>query len=267
MARLHPLACVDSAAEIADDAEIGPYCVVGPEVTLGVGCRLVAHVHVAGRTAIGARTVVHPFASLGGPPQSTGYRGEPTRLVIGADCDIREGVTMSLGTAQGGGVTTVGDGGFFMAHAHVGHDCRVGDHVVFANNATLGGHCRVGSHVFMGGLSAVHQFGRVGDHAMISGVACARSDVIPFGLAIGGAIGRLGGLNVIGMRRRGFSRETIATVRAAYRLLFFGPGLFAERVEAAAQRFAHEPAVGMIVAFIRADAKRPLCRPGDHRQD
>jgi UDP-N-acetylglucosamine acyltransferase len=266
MARIHSLASVDPAATVADDAEIGPFCVVGPDVVIGPGCRLLSHVHVAGRTSIGARTVIYPFASLGTPPQSTSYRGEPTRLVVGADCDIREGVSMNLGTAQGGGITSVGDHGFYMVNSHVGHDCHVGDNVVFANSVAVGGHCTVGNHVFIGGLSAVHQHSRIGEQAMISGVTGVRSDVIPFGLAIG-SIGQLGGLNIIGMQRRKMSKERIATVRRAYGKLFFGPGVFADRIGEVEQAYGAEPAVATIIAFIRAKAARPLCRPGQHHED
>jgi UDP-N-acetylglucosamine acyltransferase len=261
MARIHPLAAVDPAAQIADDAEIGPFCVIGPHVSIASGCRLISHVHVAGRTSIGAHTIVHPYGSLGGPPQSLSYRGEPTRLVIGADCDLREGVTMNLGTQDGGGLTEVGDHGLFMAYAHVGHDCRVGKHVMFANCATLGGHCEIGDHVFLGGLSAILQRARIGAHAMIGGVCGVRADVIPFGLA-NGAVARLIGINVVGMRRRGFSKESIAAARNAYRMLFFDNAPMAQRLANAETELGSDPAVAQMVAFIRAGSKRPLCRPG-----
>src|SRR5262245_14126489 len=140
MSRLHPTACIEPGAQIADDAEIGPYCVIGPHVSIASGCRLVNHVHVTGHTAIGPETTIYPFASLGAPPQSVKYRGGPTRLVVGATCDIREGVTMNIGTEADGGLTTVGDRCFFMAGSHVGHDCHVGNDVTLANNAVLGGH-------------------------------------------------------------------------------------------------------------------------------
>jgi UDP-N-acetylglucosamine acyltransferase len=260
MSRIHPLAHVDGAARIADDAEIGPFCVIGPHVEIGAGVHLIANVHVAGHTAIGARTVAHPFVSLGGPPQSMSYRGEPTRLEIGEDCDLREGVTMNIGTVDGGGVTKVGARGFYMANAHVAHDCIVGDDVVFANSATLGGHCEVGDHVFIGGLSAVHQRTRIGAHAMIGGVSGIRGDVIPFGLASGDHA-RMVGINVVGMKRRNFAHAAIASVRRAYRQLFFGiSGLEAE-IRATEEQFGAEPAVARILAFIRGRGKRPLCRP------
>lgn len=258
---IDPTARIEPGAVIGQDVSIGPYCIVGPNVSIGDGCRLVAHVHLAGHIAIGARTVVHPFASLGSSPQSVSYRNEPTRLVVGSDCVIRESVTMNIGTQAGRGVTQVGDRGFFMAYAHIGHDCSVGSDVVFANCATLGGHCVVGDHVFIGGLSAVHQFTRVGAHAMIGGVSAVRSDIIPFGLAIDS---RLGGVNTVGMRRRKFSNESIRAVRSAYRQLFFGAGTMRARLEAVEARFGQDPAVAQIVAFIRAKGNRPICYPGRH---
>jgi UDP-N-acetylglucosamine acyltransferase len=266
MARIHPLASIDPAARIADDAEIGPFCVVGPHVSIASGCRLVSHVRVAGHTSIGARTVVHPYASLGGPPQSLSYRGEPTRLVIGADCDLREGVTMNLGTQAGGGVTEVGDHGLYMAYAHVGHDCRVGDHVIFANCATLGGHCSIGDYVFFGGLSAVLQHTRIGNYAMIGGICGVRADVIPFGLA-NGAVARLMGINVVGMRRGEFSSQSTAAARKAYRMLFLDNAPMTERISKVASEFGSDSAVAQILAFIRAGRNRPLCRPGRQVDD
>jgi UDP-N-acetylglucosamine acyltransferase len=260
MARIHPLAVVDAAACIADDVEIGPFCTVGPHAEIAAGCRLVAHVHVEGRTSIGPRTTVYPNAALGTPPQSAGYRGEPTALTIGADCLIREGVTMNIGTVGGGGVTTVGDRGFFMTGAHVGHDCHVGSDVVFANAATLGGHCEIGEHVFIGGLSAVHQHTRIGAHAMIGGITGIRADVIPFALA-NGSRARLYGINVIGMRRRKFTNDAIAAVRRAYRQLFLTGGSLEERLQAVESELGYEAAVTRIVAFLRARGKRSLTQP------
>jgi UDP-N-acetylglucosamine acyltransferase len=260
MARIHPLAHVESGARIADDAEIGPFCVIGPHAEIGPGCRLIAHVHVAGHTTLGARGIIHPYVSLGGPPQSQNYRGEPTRLEIGDDCDLREGVTMNIGTVAGGGLTKVGARGFYMANAHVGHDCTVGDDVVFANSATLGGHCEIGDQVFIGGLSAVHQWTRIGSQAMIGGVSGVRGDVIPFGLASGDQA-RMVGINVTGMKRRNFERGTIAAVRRAYRHLFFGTTNLEDRLSAAEEEFGNEPVVASIIAFIRSREHRSLCRP------
>jgi UDP-N-acetylglucosamine acyltransferase len=245
---------------IGQGASIGPFCVIGRHVVIGEGCRLTAQVHVTGHTEIGAKTVVAPFASLGGAPQSVKYRGGPTRLVIGANCDIREGVTMNTGTEEGGGITRVGDRCLFMVSSHVGHDCIVGNDVTFANNAVLGGHVQVGDSVFFGGQAAVHQFVRIGEGAMISGLSGAASDVIPFGFVFGTPTGTLGGLNVIGLRRRGVSRADMHKLRHAYRMLFYGEGEFAERVDSISREFAGDPIVGKIVGFIRDQGSRPLMK-------
>jgi UDP-N-acetylglucosamine acyltransferase len=204
--------------------------------------------------------VIYPFASLGTPPQSVKYRGGPTRLIIGTDCQIRENVTMNIGTEDGAGVTTIGDRGVYMANSHVGHDCRVGHDAIFANGATLGGHCVVGDFVFMGGLSAAHQFSRIGSSAMIAGITGVRSDIIPFGFAVG-SLAYLSGLNTIGMKRRKLSHDAIHAVRRAYRELFFGPGLFTNRLDAIQTQFAGQPAVAAIVSFVREGRERPLCHP------
>lgn len=261
MARVHPLACVAPEAVIADDVEIGPYCTIGPQVTLAAGCRLIAHVNVTGITQVGERSVIHNFASLGGPPQSLAYAGEATRLEIGADCTIREGVTMNIGTAAGGGVTRVGARGFYMAYAHVGHDCAVGDDVILAHGAVLGGHCSVGNHVFVGGLTAVHQRVRIGTGAMLGGSSGLRADLIPFGTVLG-VPADLIGLNVVGMKRRGVGHEERAAVRRAYRALFFGDGVFADRLARVAAEEGAHPSVTELVDFIRSGASRPLCHPG-----
>jgi UDP-N-acetylglucosamine acyltransferase len=257
---VHPTALVDAKAELADDVEVGPYCIVGPDVKLAGGVRLMSHVNVEGHTEIGEGCTLHPFSSLGGPPQHLAHRGEPTRLIVGARNSIREHVTMNAGTVAGGGVTRVGDDGLFMVGSHVAHDCEVGHHVVFANNATLGGHVHMGDYVFMGGLSAVHQHTRVGRQAFIGGLAAVTKDVIPFG-SVWGVYAHLEGLNLVGLKRRGFGRDQIKDLRAAYRLLFGPEGAFQERLEDTARVFASNPDVQEIVDFIRADATRPLCLP------
>ena len=253
---IDPSARIEAGASIGSNVSIGPYCIIGQHVTVADGCRLLAHVNLTGHTTIGPRTVIHPFASLGSPPQSFSYRGGPTRLVVGADCDIREGVTMSTGTEDGGGVTQVGDHGFFMVGSHVGHDCHVGNHVVFANNTMLGGHVTIGDYVVSGGGVAVRQFVRIGDGAMLVGQSGVRADVIPWGMAQG-PLANLVGLNVVGMRRRGFAKADIHRVRAAYQALFFGDGEFRARVDGVAAEFASDPQVSKMIEFIRA-GKRPL---------
>ncbi|HYC18082.1 MAG TPA: acyl-ACP--UDP-N-acetylglucosamine O-acyltransferase [Pseudolabrys sp.] len=253
---IDPSAWIEAGATIGKEVSIGPYCTIGAHVSVGDGCRLIAHVNLAGHTTIGPRTVIHPFASLGSPPQSFSYRGGPTKLVIGADCDIRENVTMSTGSEDGGGVTEVGDHCFVMVGTHVAHDCKVGSHVVFANNVLLGGHVHIGDNVVFGGGVAVRQFVRIGDGAMIVGLSGVRADVIPYGMAHG-PLANLIGLNVIGMRRRGATKADIHRVRSCYQALFFGEGEFRDRLERVAAEHGADPLVGKIVEFIRV-GKRPL---------
>lgn len=254
-------------ARIAGDVEIGPYCIVGPGVELKSGVRLQSHVSIAGDTVVGERTNVFPFVSLGTAPQSTGYKGEPTKLVIGNDCQFREGVTVSLGTVQGGGITTVGDRCFLMASSHIAHDCVVGNNVIFANNVALGGHVVIGDHVFIGGQSAVHQYNRVGEGAMISGIAGVTTDVIPFGYAMGPIPAHLAGLNIVGLKRRGFSRPDMHRIRSAYRMLFHGAGTFAERTKTAEAEFGRDPLICKILDFIRAKRHRQLMMAGVEKAD
>ena len=254
--RIDPTARIEAGAAIGEGAQIGPYCTIGPHVAIGDGCRLVAHVNVTGHTTIGPRTVIHPFASLGSPPQSFSYRGGPTCLTVGADCDIRENVTMNTGTEDDHGLTQVGNNCFLMVGTHIGHDCTVGNNVVFANNTMLGGHVSVGDKVVFGGNVAVRQFVRIGEGAMIVGMSGVRADVIPFGMAQG-PLAFLVGLNVVGMRRRGLSKADIHGVRAAYRELFFGEGEFRARIERVAAAHASNALVNRMFEFIRA-GKRPL---------
>lgn len=268
--RIDPTARVADGARLGEGVEIGPYCLVGPDVELARGVRLIAHVHVAGVTTIGEETVVYPFASLGTPPQSVHYRGGATRLVIGAHCELREGVTMNTGTEDGGGVTAVGERCFFMVGGHVAHDCQIGTGVTFANNAVVGGHVSVGDRAFLGGHAAVHQYARIGEGAMVGGVTGVAADVIPFGYAFGGRA-VLVGLNVVGLRRRGATRGELHRVRRAYRALFLGKGVFTDRLDAVAAQFAGDPLVEKIIAFVRAGGNRPLMQPkakrGDERDD
>jgi UDP-N-acetylglucosamine acyltransferase len=254
--RVDPTARIESGAVIGEGAQIGPYCTIGPNVAVGENCRLVAHVNITGHTTIGARTVIHPFASLGSPPQSFSYRGGPTKLTVGVDCDIRENVTMNTGTEDDRAHTEVGDKCFFMVGSHVGHDCKVGNNVVFANNTMLGGHVSVGDRVVFGGNVAVRQFVRIGEGAMIVGMSGVRADVIPFGMAQG-PLAFLVGLNVVGMRRRGLSKAEIHGVRAAYRELFFGDGEFRARIDKVAAEHTSNELVNRIFEFIRA-GKRPF---------
>lgn len=260
MATVHPTALVASGAQLDEGVVIGPYCIVGEGVKLGRNVRLTSHVVVEGVTDVGEDTIIHAFANIGGPPQHLAHKGEPTELRIGPRNIIREHVTFHTGTASGRGVTTIGADGLYMVGSHVAHDCIVGDQVVLAKGATLGGHVEMGDFVFMGGLAAIHQFSRVGRYAFIGGLAAVTKDVIPYG-SVWGNHAHLEGLNLVGLKRRGFGRETISAMRGAYRLLMADEGTFQERLEDTAQTFGNVPEVMEIVNFVRADANRPLCLP------
>ncbi len=262
MTTIHPTAIVDGPAQLGANVEIGPYCIVGPDVTLGDGVQLISHVVIDGFTQIGEACVIHPFARLGGPPQHLGHRGEKTGLVVGARNLIREAVTFNAGTVGGRGVTVVGSDGLFMVSSHVAHDCIIGNHVVLANNGAIGGHVTVGDYVFLGGNAAIHQYTRVGRYAFIGGVSAVTKDVIPFG-SVWGVHAHLEGLNLVGLKRRGFSREAIRDLRSAFRLLFADEGTFQERLDDVARVFKGASEVMEIVDFIRADSNRPLCQPRD----
>lgn len=259
---IHPTAIVEDGAKLGDGVRIGPYCLVGRDAALGDGCQLLSHVVVAGRTTIGPRTRIFPFASIGHQPQDLKYKGEPSTLTVGGDCLIREGVTLNPGTEGGGMVTTIGDKCAFLANSHVGHDCHVGDSVIFSNNVMLAGHCTVGNFAIIGGGAAVIQFARVGAHAFLGGMSGLENDLIPYGMALGNRA-HLSGLNIIGLQRRGFSREQVHSLRRAYRLLFADEGTLLERLEDVSGEFGEHPIVQEIVAFIRAGGKRSLCTPRD----
>lgn len=261
-ATIHPMSVVDPAARLGEGVIVGPFCTVGPQVTLGDGVELISHVAVAGLTSIGARTKIYPFASIGHPPQDLKYKGEPSTLTIGADCVIREGVTMNPGTEGGGMKTVIGDHGLFLANSHVGHDSIIGSNVIFSNNVMCAGHVTVGDFVIVSGGTGLHQFIRVGDHAFIGGGAGVMHDVIPFGMVRDNPA-HLAGLNLVGLKRRGFSREQIHELRRAYRLLFADEGTLSERVEDVASEFASHPLIHEILDFIRSGGERAICVPHD----
>ena len=260
MTNIHPTAVVAAGARIDETAQVGPYCVIGPQVEIAANVRLISHVVVDGITVVGDGTVVYPFASLGHRPQDLKYKGEPSRLLIGKNNQIREHVTMNPGTEGGGMVTSVGDDGLFMVGAHVAHDCVVGNGVIFANNATLGGHVQVGDYAVLGGLSAVHQFVRIGRHVMVGGMSGVENDVIPYATVTGNRA-HLSGLNLVGLKRRGFSREDIHALRNAYRLLFAPEGTMAERVEEVSHQFKNVAPVMEILDFIGIESSRAVCQP------
>jgi UDP-N-acetylglucosamine acyltransferase len=260
MPQIHPTAIIAPGAMLAQDVVVGPYCIVGEHVALDAGVMLGSHVVVDGRTTIGAGTRIFPFASIGLEPQDLKYRGEESALVIGRNNRIREYVTMNRGTAGGGMITRVGDNCLFMVGVHVAHDCRIADHVIMANNATLAGHVVIEDYAVLGGLCAIHQYVRIGRHAMIGGMSGVERDVIPYGQVMGDRA-RLCGLNIIGMQRRGFSREDIQGLRSAYQSLFSLEGTLSDRVNETAERFGGIAPVDDILDFIRADSNRAICQP------
>ena len=260
MTLIHKLAVVEDGAVLGEGVKIGPFCHVGAHVVLKAGAELISNAVVAGRTTIGAGTKVYPFASLGHPPQDLKYKGEPSTLSIGANCVIREGVTMNPGTEGGGMITTVGDNCLFLANSHVAHDCRVGSNVIFSNNVMLGGHCTVGDYAILGGGAGVVQFVRIGQHAFASGMAAIWRDVIPYGMVLG-VPAHMNGLNIVGLKRRGFSRESIHDLRRAYRLLFAEEGTMKERMEDVALEFANHPVVHEVLDFIRDGGDRAITTP------
>ena len=260
MTIIHPTALVANGAEIGADVKIGPYCIVGDFVKLSDGVELISHVVVEGITRVGTNTRIFPFASIGHQPQDLKYAGEPSELTIGCNNVIREHVTMNPGTKGGGLLTNVGNNCLFMMGAHVAHDCNIKDNVILVNNATLGGHVEIDEWAIIGGLSAVHQFVRIGKHSMIGGMSGIENDVIPYGSVIGNRA-RLQGLNVVGLKRRNFDRETIHGMRSAYRLMFAPEGTLAERLDDVAELMGDIEPVMEIVNFIRADSSRSICQP------
>jgi UDP-N-acetylglucosamine acyltransferase len=258
-ARIHPKAHVEEGAVIGPGCEIGPFACVGPKVRLGANVTLKPHAVVTGDTEIGEGSTVFSFACVGEVPQDLKFRGEESRLVIGARARIREGATLNTGTAGGGGLTRVGDDCLIMAGAHVAHDCRVGNRVILVNNAALAGHCVIEDDVIIGGLSGVHQWVRIGRGAIIGAVTMVTNDVIPYGL-VQAPRGELDGLNLVGLKRRGVPREDITALRAAYQMLAQGEGAFLDR----ARRLGEETTsdyVREIVDFILGDSDRSFLTP------
>lgn len=257
---IHASAVVSQKAKIGAGVSIGPFCVIGDDVSIGDGTVLHSHVVIDGHTAIGRDNQIFPFAVLGTRPQDLKFHGEPSTLSVGDRNMIREHVTMNPGTEGGGMKTTVGNDGLFMVGAHVAHDCVIGDHVILANNATLAGHVTIGDHAILGGLSAVHQFVRVGAHAMVGGMSGVEYDVIPYGLVMGDRA-RLAGLNLVGLERRGFAREDINALMKVFKDLFYGAGTFAERMGKAQADHSGKPLIEDVLAFARIKNSRPLCQP------
>ncbi len=256
--RIHPTAVVAEGARVAESATIGAYAVIGEQVLIGDDCVIAAHAVIDGKTTLGRANRVFSFASIGGEPQDLKYGGEETALEIGDGNTIREFATMNRGTAGGGGVTRIGNANLFMAYSHVAHDCRIGDHVVMANAATLAGHVTVEDHAIVGGLVAIHQHSRVGESAILGGGAMVSLDVPPFCIAAGDRA-KLHGLNVIGIQRRGFDKQTISDLRGAYRVLFQSSLKLKEALGQIAERYPDSPRVAQLVRFVE-NSERGVCR-------
>ncbi|PCJ89812.1 MAG: acyl-[acyl-carrier-protein]--UDP-N-acetylglucosamine O-acyltransferase [Hyphomicrobiales bacterium] len=258
---IHPTAIIDPTAEIGDNVSIGPYSIIGPQCVLHEGVTIHSHVVVYGFISIGVNTEVFQFSSIGSPPQDLKYKGEESRAEIGANCKIREHVTINTGTEAGGMMTKVGDNCLLMVGAHVAHDCILGNNVILVNNATLAGHAVIGDHAILGGLSAVHQFVRIGEHAFIGGMSGVEHDVIPYGSVIGNRA-RLGGLNLVGLRRRDIEKSDIHALRNAYAALFVeDEGSFKERVDQVSDSYPDSQLVRNMIEFIRAGKGRRICTP------
>jgi len=258
--QIHPTAYIEPGAHLGVNVTIGPFCHIAAQAQIGDHCHLMSHVVVMGQTSLGAGAIVHPHAIVGGDPQNNKHQGGVSRLVIGKNCIIREGVTIHRGSDYAAGVTTIGDHCQFLAYAHVAHDCILGNHVTFSNNVMIGGHVEIGDHVIIGGGGAVHQYGRVGHHAFVGGLAALVGDLIPYGSAIG-VHAHLGGLNIIGMKRSGMRREEIHNLRHAVAQLFDRAKPLQARADEVASAYPHSPAVADLISFIKADSKRSFCTP------
>lgn len=256
--QIDPRAVIDPSAKIGTGVQIGPFCVIGAGAQVGDRCRILSSTVIDGDTELGADNVVGPLASIGGPPQDLKYADEPTRLVVGSGNRIREYVTMNRGTEGGGGVTRVGDGGLFMAYAHVAHDCVVGDNTIFANAATLAGHVEVGDHATVGAYSGVHQFCRVARHAFIGGYSVVTQDALPWVITVGNRA-KAYGLNSVGLKRLGYSRETIRAIKDCYNLLFRSKLKIGEALDKAEAELGDSEQVRYFIEFVRS-SKRGVCR-------
>jgi UDP-N-acetylglucosamine acyltransferase len=256
---IHPSSIVDPAAVLGEGVRIGPFCIVGPEVTLADRVEIKSHAVVTGWTSVGADTVIFPHATVGEVPQDLKFKGERTRLIVGARCRIRESVTLNTGTEGGGGVTSVGDDCLLMTGCHIGHDAHLGNRIVLANGVAIAGHCQIGDDVIIGGLSGIHQWVRIGHGAIIGAVTMVTNDVIPYGL-VQGPRGELDGLNLVGLKRRGMDRAEITALRHAYEELARGTGTFHDRAERLAAT-STAASVREMVGFILAASDRSFLTP------
>jgi UDP-N-acetylglucosamine acyltransferase len=256
--QIHASAIVGAHAELGEDVSIGPYCIVGDGVVLGRGVRLVSHVVIDRDTEVGEGTIIHPFAAIGLPPQDLKYKDEKTKARIGKQNIIREYTTVHRGSVAGEGITEIGDSNFLMAYVHVAHNCRIGNSVVMANAATLAGHVTVQDHAVIGGLVAIHQFTRIGAYAMVGGFSGIGQDVPPY-MMVSGARAKLYGLNLIGLKRHGFSEESVANLKKAYKILFREKRTLNDAIEKIRSELPATPEIANLVTFVE-ESTRGICR-------
>ena len=258
---IHKTAIINSKANISNNVEIGPYCIIGPEVEIGSGTVLHSHVNIVGNTKIGENNQIFPFASIGTRPQDLKYKGEKNSLVIGNNNRLREYVNINPGTEQGGGITSIGDNNLLMVYCHVAHDCIISNNIVLANNVQVGGHVIIEKNAIIGGSCAIHQFSRIGESAMVGGMTGVLSDVIPYGLSLGNR-NNLIGLNLIGLRRLKVSNDNIKKIQSAYKNIFKN-GNFRENLKNLDPEFKNNEFIKKIINFINTDKKRPISVPTD----
>lgn len=255
---IHPTAIVDSGTEIEDGVIIGPFCIVGRGARLKRGTRLISNVVIEGNTEIGEETTVYPFVSIGLPPQDLKYQGEDTGVVIGSRNIIREYTTIHRASVNGDGYTSIGNNNFLMAYVHIAHDCKIGNNTIMANAATLAGHVQVEDYAIIGGLVAVHQFTRIGAYAMVGGFSGIGQDIPPYTIA-SGARARLFGLNTVGLKRHGFSEETISELKRAYKILFREKRTLKDAIKKVQEELPYSEEIRHLIEFIEEN-KRGICR-------
>ena len=261
MINKHHTSIISEKAVLGSNVTIGPYCIINENVKIGNNVNLKAHVYIDGNTTIGDNCTFFPYCSIGTSPQDLKYKGEESSLKIGNNNIFREYVTINPGTEGGGLKTVIKDNCLFMINAHVAHDCKIGNHVIMVNNASLAGHVILEDYAIMGALSGAHQFCRIGKHSMIGGLSGVDSDVIPYGTVIGNRA-YLSGLNIIGLKRRGFSKDIIQDLRKAYGLLFSSQeGIFSDRVKEVSEEFLDNEPIQEIVQFLKSEKSRSICKP------
>lgn len=256
--KIHPSSIVSKEADIDDDVYIGPYCIIDGKVKISKGTRLISHIVIEGNTTIGENNSIYPFTSIGTPPQDLKYRGEDTGVRIGNNNIIRENMTIHRGSVSGDGFTSIGDNNFLMAYVHIAHDCKLGNNIIMANAATLGGHVTVEDYVVIGGLTPVHQYCSIGSHAMIGGGSSIALDVPPYVIAAGYR-GQLFGLNLVGLKRRGFTKETINILKKAYMIIFQEHHLLKDALNKVITELPDIAEIRHLVQFIE-NSKRGICR-------